>query len=134
MWLRLLFALFLLLPAAASAQEGPVAAISAVVRISGTRGNTPVRGSGFVVRLEGDKATIVTASHVIEGVEHLEATFAAALTESFPAGEGLGMATVNPDGLAAFPVRGKLPAGVTTLSFDVKRKPGLGEALFLLGF
>jgi hypothetical protein len=40
-----------------------------VVRISGTRGGTPVRGSGFVVGLDRDKATIVTASHVIEGAK-----------------------------------------------------------------
>ncbi|HYO15460.1 MAG TPA: SUMF1/EgtB/PvdO family nonheme iron enzyme [Thermoanaerobaculia bacterium] len=133
MLLRTALALLLLLPAAASAQDLD-AAVSAVVRISGTRGDTPVRGSGFVVGLDRDKATIVTAAHVVEGVQQLEVTFAADLTESFPAAGVLGMDAGSPNGLAAFQVRGALPAGVTTLSFEVESRPDLGEALFLLGF
>ena len=130
---RTALALLLLLPAAAAAQEVDTA-LFAVVRISGTRGGTPVRGSGFVVGLDRDQATIVTASHVIEGVWQLEVTFAAHLDESFPAGAVLGMDAGSPNGLAAFQVRGALPAGVTTLSFEVESPPRVGEALFLLGF
>ncbi len=126
-------ALLLLLPAAASAQELDTA-VSAVVRISGTRGGTPVRGTGFVVGLDRDKATIVTASHVIEGAPQLEVTFAVDPTENFPAGVVFGMDAGSPHGLAVFQVRGALPAGVTTLSFEVESRPRIGEALFLLGF
>ena len=126
-------ALLLLLEPAAFAQELDTA-LSAVVRISGTRGDTPVRGSGFVVGLDRDKATIVTASHVIEGVQQLEVTFAADLAERFPAGVMLGMETGSPHGLAVFQVRGQLPAGVTALSVDAEKRPRLGEALFLVGF
>ncbi|HEX5717707.1 MAG TPA: SUMF1/EgtB/PvdO family nonheme iron enzyme [Thermoanaerobaculia bacterium] len=108
--------------------------MSAVVRISGTRKGTPVRGSGFVVGLDRDKATVVTASHVIEGAQQLEVTFAVDPTESFPAGVVLGMDAANPHGLAVFQVRGSLPPGVTALSFEVENQPRIGESLFLLGF
>ncbi|HYO15457.1 MAG TPA: SUMF1/EgtB/PvdO family nonheme iron enzyme [Thermoanaerobaculia bacterium] len=133
MLLRTALALLLLLPAAASAQDLD-AALFAVVRISGTRGDTPVRGSGFVIDLDRDKATIVTASHVVEGVQQLEVTFAADPTEPFPADLVLGMDAGSPNGLAVFQVRGALPVGVATLSFEVGSRPGVGDALFLLGF
>ncbi|HSS77174.1 MAG TPA: SUMF1/EgtB/PvdO family nonheme iron enzyme [Thermoanaerobaculia bacterium] len=126
-------ALLLLLPAAASAQELD-AAVAALVRISGTRGGTPVRGSGFVVALASDRATIVTASHVIEGVEQLEVSFAVDTTTSRPAGTVLGMDSGNPRGLAAFQVRGTLPSGLTALNFDIESRLLRGEELYLMGF
>jgi hypothetical protein len=127
--------LFLLLPSAAASQDIAMA-MSAMVRISGTRGDASVRGSGFVVSLDHDKATIVTASHVIQGVQQIEVTFAADVTQSFPAGSGsvLGMDTDSPQGLAVFQVRGAIPKGVTALSFSGESRPHPGEALFLLGF
>ena len=133
MLLRAALTLLLLLPAAATAQELDQA-VSALVRISGTRGGTPVRGSGFVVGLERDKAVIVTASHVIEGVDQLTVSFAADTSESFPAGGVYGMDAGNPRGLAVFQVRGALPSGVTVLGFDSESRPAHGAALFLLGF
>lgn len=133
MLIRTVLALLLLLAPAASAQDLDTA-LSALVRISGTRNDTPVRGSGFVVVLDSDKATIVTASHVIEGTQQLEVTFAADPTESFPAGVVLGMEAGNPRGLAVFQVRGRLPAVVTTLSFDTEVQLQGIEELILLGF
>src|SRR5262245_45731452 len=129
---RTALALLLLLAPAASAQDLDTA-LSALVRISGTRNDTPVRGSGFVVRLDRDQATIVTASHVIECEQQIEVTFAADPAQSVPAGTVLGMNAGNPRGLAAFQVRGA-PPGVTALSFGIESRPRLGEALFLLGF
>jgi formylglycine-generating enzyme required for sulfatase activity len=126
---RTALALLLLAPAAASAQ-GLDTAVSAVVRISGTRGDTPVRGSGFVVGLDADKATIITASHVVEGVQQLEVRFAADPSDRFPVDALLDVDA----GLAVFQVRGVLPAEVTTLSFEVESDPRVGEASFLLGF
>jgi formylglycine-generating enzyme required for sulfatase activity len=130
---RTALALLLLLPSAASAQELDTA-VSAVVRISGMRDGTPVRGSGFVVGLDRDKATIVTASHVIEGLQQIEVTFAVNTTEHFSVDGVLGMDTGSPNGLAAFQVRGALPAGVTTLSFETESRPSYGAELFLVGF
>jgi formylglycine-generating enzyme required for sulfatase activity len=128
-------ALLLLLPAAAPAQEqGLDRALSALVRISGERDGTPVRGSGFVIALDRDKATVVTASHVIEGVQQIELAFAADLSESFPVQSVLGMDAGNPNGLAVVQVRGALPADAASLSFETERRPRIGEALFLLGF
>lgn len=54
--------------------------------------------------------------------------FAADRTESFPAGVVLGMEAGNPRGLAVFQVRGVLPAGVATLSFELTSRPRLGFA------
>ncbi|HEX5720702.1 MAG TPA: serine protease, partial [Thermoanaerobaculia bacterium] len=130
---RTAFVLPLLLAPIASAQELDTA-VSAVVRISGTRNGTPVRGSGFVVGLDRDKATIVTAAHVIEGAQQLEVTFAADTAESFPAGTVLGIEAGSPNGLAVFQVRGALPTGVTTLSFETENRPSYGDELFLTGF
>jgi sulfatase modifying factor 1 len=130
---RAALTLLLLLQAAASAQEIDKA-ISAMVRISGTRDGTPVRGTGFVVGLDRDKATIVTAAHVIEGVQQIEVTFAADSTDRFPADGFLRMESGNRTGLAVFQVRGALPAGVTSLSFEAESRPRPGEPLFLLGF
>ena len=130
---RTVIALLLLLSSVASAQELDKA-VSAVVRISGMREGTPVRGSGFVVGLDRDKATIVTAAHVIEGVQQIEVAFAAELVRSFPAGVVLGMDAGNPNGLAVLQVSGALPVRITTLSFEAEIQLQRGEDLFLLGF
>ncbi len=129
---RAALALLLLLSADAAAQDLD-RAVSALVRISGERGGTPVRGSGFVVGVDRDKATILTAAHVVEGVERLAVTFAADPSESLPAGSLLGMDAGSRHGLAVFQVRGISP-GVTALSFDTENRPAMGAALFLLGF
>ncbi len=127
--------LLLLLQAAAAAQAQDLdTAVSAVVRISGTRNGSRVQGSGFVVGLAPGKATIVTASHVIQGVEQIQVTFAVDRTESFPAGIVLGMEAGNSRGLAVFQVRGDLPAGVTALSFETESQLRRGEDVFVVGF
>ena len=130
---RIVLVLLLLLPSAAVAQELD-AAVSALVRISGTRDGAPVRGSGFVVGLGPDWATIVTASHVIEGIQQIQVTFSADATQSFPAGSTLGMDAGNPNGLAVFQIRGALPAGITVLSFEGEQQPHPGDILLVLGF
>jgi len=130
---RTALVLLLLLTPAAAAQDLDKAT-SAIVQISGKRNGATVRGSGFVVGLAPHKATIVTASHVIEGVEQLQVTFAADRTESFSAGAVLGMEMGNPRGLAVFQVRGDLPVGMTTLSFETESQLRRGEEVFLLGF
>ncbi len=129
---RAALTLLLLLPAVASAQEIDQAR-SALVRISGERGGTPVQGSGFVVAIERDKATVVTAAHVVEGVERLTVSFAAESSEIFPAAGPVRMDAGSRHGLAVFQVRG-VPQGVTALGFDTANRPALGTALFLWGY
>jgi formylglycine-generating enzyme required for sulfatase activity len=123
---------------AASAQEDLEPAVSAVVRIisPGREGKAEQRGSGFVVGLDRDRATIVTASHVIEGTptQQIEVTFAVDLGQTFHAGALLGQEAGNERGLAVFQVRGALPKGVTALSFDTAVQLQRGEDLFLVGF
>src|ERR1043165_9356053 len=97
--LRTVLALLLLFSAAASAQEELETAMSAMVRISGTKDGSTVRGSGFVVALVPDKATILTASHVVEGAEALEVIFAADPTVRLPVAAFLGLEAGNPRGL-----------------------------------
>jgi formylglycine-generating enzyme required for sulfatase activity len=133
MLLRAALALLLVFPASAAGQDIDQT-VPAVVKITGTRGDTPVQGSGFVVRLERDKAVIVTAAHVIEGVEQLAVRFAADLSESFPVGGVYGMDAGNPRGLAVFEVRGAFPAGVTALGFDTEVALRRGEDLYVEGF
>jgi formylglycine-generating enzyme required for sulfatase activity len=133
MWIRTVCALSLLLLPSSILGQDIDASISALVRISGVRDATPVRGSGFVVALNRDQATIVTASHVVEGVKQIAVTFAVDPTKSL-LGEVLEMEAGNPNGLATLVVHGALPEGVSTLSLDTKSRPPAGAALFLLGF
>ncbi len=133
MLIRIILVLSLLFPAAAFTQELDTA-VSALVRISGTRDGTPVWGTGFVIGFDRGKARIVTASRVIEGLEQIAVTFAVDPGKSSLAGTVLGLDAGNPNGLAALQVRGALPAGVTTLSFETESRPRAGEVLSLLGF
>ena len=114
--------------------QEPSVAITSLVRIIGLRYGEPVWGSGFVVDLRRDTATIVTASHVIQGTQQLKVIFAVDLGEAFPAGLVLGADADKVNGLAAFQVRGDLPPGVTPLRFEFESRLRDGEMMFLLGF
>ncbi len=124
-------ALLLLLTTTASVQEIDLA-MHSVVRISGLLDGASMHGSGFVVGLDGDEATIVTAAHVIEGLQQVEVTFAAAPARSFPYVD-VHMEGGSARGLAMFRVRG-VPAAVSALSFEADAELQRGEDLLLLGF
>jgi formylglycine-generating enzyme required for sulfatase activity len=124
--------LTLSLPPSAVAQE-LVSPQAGVVKITGLREGTPVQGSGFVVSLDRDKAVVMTASHVIEGVQSIEVTFGADPSEPFAA-QTLGAEFGNSRGLAVLQVRGALPAGITPLTFETEAHPEPGEDLIVLGF
>ncbi len=124
----------LLLPASATAQDaGP--SLASLVRISGTRNGTPMGGSGFVVAVGRDVATIVTASHVIEGAR-FQVAFAASITDRFAVDRAdiLEMESGDPNGLAIFQVRGRLPQAVAALAFDAGSRLQAAESLLLVGF
>jgi sulfatase modifying factor 1 len=126
-----LIPLLLLLASPAAAQDVEPA-LAAVVRISGTRHETPVRGSGFVVALDADTATIVTASHVVQGTR-FEVVFSTS-DESFSDVRVLDMEVDNPNGLAVLKLRGRIPDDVGVLEIDAATSPRAGESLFLVGF
>lgn len=110
----------------ASAQAG-------VVKIFGLREGTPVQGSGFVVFITREQAIIVTAWHVIAGLQPLEVSFAVEPSTRFAA-EPIGTEFGNPRGLAALEVRGALPTGINALTFEPEERPQPGEDLTVLGF
>ena len=121
----------LLLPMPAQA-ENATSSLAALVRITCSRGGEATSpGSGFVVRIENDSATIVTASHVVEGAQ-CEVEFANAANR-VPVERALGIEVGEDHGLAALRVRG-VPAGVETLELDSDSRVGLGDALLLAGF
>ena len=116
--------------------QGVGQALDSLVRITGTRdGGTPVRGSGFIVSRDDGVATVVTSSHVIEGVQ-FEVTFAVEPSRSFPVPpeDVITIETQNINGLAAFRVRGKFPAQAQPLELVAGDGPALGQSLFLVGY
>ena len=121
----------LLLPAPGSAQDA-TPALASLVRITCTRGGEPQPpGSGFVVTVEGDLATIVTASHVIEGAQcQVEFNSSA---DRLPVDRVLGIEAGDRHGLAALRVSG-IPATVEALELDTETQVALGEPLLLAGF
>jgi hypothetical protein len=124
-------------PSSAQSQsQGIEQALSGVVLIAGSRGEgTAVRGSGFVVALERGVAIVVTSSHVIEGTK-FEVTFGADPSRSFavPPADVIKIETQNINGLAAFRVRGAIPAQVRPLGLASGDGPGIGASLYLVGF
>ncbi len=121
----------LLLPATAPAQA-VTPSLASLVRITCNRSGEPrPPGSGFVVAIKGNRATIVTASHVVEGAScEVEFTFSA---DRMPVERILGLEAGDPHGLAALRVRG-IPKGVEVLELDAERPVELGEPLLLAGF
>ncbi len=123
--------LLLMLPSVTTAQSA-TQALAALARITCTRGGEPQpSGSGFVVGIEGDLATIVTASHVIEGTR-CEAEFTTSVSR-VPVERVVGIEAGERHGLAALWVRGA-PAGVEVLELDAETPVDLGEPLLLAGF
>jgi hypothetical protein len=100
---------------------------------------TPKPGSGFVVALRDDVATVVTASHVIMGAQKFEVAFADALDRRFPVDSTSDFAAMETDdihGLAAFWVRGALPSSIAALPLDVETTLSFEDEkdLFFVGF
>ena len=124
-------------PSAARLQSGSLEhALNAVVLIAGSRGDgTTVRGSGFVAVLETGMAIVVTSSHVIEGTK-FEVTFGADPSRSFavPPSDVIKIEMQNVNGLAAFRVRGAIPASVRALVLASGEGPSIGSSLYLVGF
>lgn len=96
------------------------------------------QGSGIVVSLEDGRATIVTASHVIEGAERFHVVFSVAPDRTFPVSFGDDVVGFEhgDDGLAIFRVGGRLPPGLATAVFDQKPAlhEGYGQPLTAWGF
>jgi formylglycine-generating enzyme required for sulfatase activity len=95
-------------------------------------GKTKV-GSGFIVRVDKDTVSIVTASHVVEGDSKPTVTFFLNPQQPFVA-QVVGIEGGDPQGLAALRVAGPIPDGVVALPLDLTTKVVGGEALTFIGF
>lgn len=105
-----------------------------VVRVTATTsaGNRK-EGSGFVVRLTGGNAHIVTAAHVVEGAVKVEVEFftqrALPLTAKIVELEG-----GDPQGLAALSLAGNVPDGVSVLRLNPATPVNAGDPVTIIGF
>jgi hypothetical protein len=117
--------------AALSAQDADSVA-PAVVRILGA----PRAGTGVVVAIQDGVATILTASHVIQGVAEFRVAFAAvpnAAPVTVQSDDLIGMQPDETNGLAAFRVRG-VPRGVQAAALADRADLKTGDPLEYWGY
>ena len=105
-----------------------------VVRVTATTSDgSRKEGSGFIVRLTGGSAHIVTASHVVEGAAQVEVEFftqrARPLTAKIVELEG-----GDPQGLAALSLTGNVPDGVSVLRLNPAAPVNAGDPVTIIGF
>ena len=105
-----------------------------VVRVTATTSDgSRKEGSGFIVRLTGGSAHIVTAAHVVEGAAQVEVEFftqrARPLTAKIVELEG-----GDPQGLAALSLTGNVPDGVSVLRLNPAAPANAGDPVTIIGF
>ena len=105
-----------------------------VVRVTATTSDgSRKEGSGFIVRLTGGSAHIVTAAHVVEGAVQVEVEFftqrARPLTAKIVELEG-----GDPQGLAALSLTGNVPDGVSVLRLNPAAPVNAGDPVTIIGF
>ena len=105
-----------------------------VVRVTATTSDgSRKEGSGFIVRLTGGSAHIVTAAHVVEGAAKVEVEFftqrARPLTAKIVELEG-----GDPQGLAALSLTGNVPDGASVLRLNPAALVNAGDPVTIIGF
>ena len=95
-------------------------------------GKTKV-GTGFIVRIDKDAVSIVTAAHVVEGDPKPTVTFFSNPQQQLVA-QVIGIQGGDQNGLAALRVAGPMPNGVVALPLDLTTKVAGGETLTFIGF
>lgn len=131
-FLLLLFLLAILFPGSLWAQD--IAQVKkGVVKITAQVEGKHRVGSGIIVKLEDDHASIVTASHVVEGDAQPQVVFFTKPTRSFP-GRVLGLDGGNPRGLAVLLVEGDLPSNLQVLPLNPDFEVTGGEPATVIGF
>lgn len=90
-------------------------------------------GTGFIVRVDKDAVSIVTAAHVVEGDPKPTMTFSSQPQQPFVA-QVVGIEGGDPQGLAALRVARPIPDGVVALPLDLTTKVVGGEAITFIGF
>lgn len=120
--------------AAASTAQDTEALKTGVVKVMATAADGSQKiGTGFVVRRDGDAASVVTVSHVVEGAPKIDVEFFTRRNEWTPA-RVVGMEGADPRGLAALRVDGRIPPGVIALRMAGSGTLSGGEGIFTIGF
>jgi S1-C subfamily serine protease len=111
-----------------------------VVKVVATGPSGNQVGTGIIVRIDGDRAYIATAAHVVKGstssVEFFSERnrrFDARLLGVEARVRGADIGDLGDD-LAALVVEGRLPAGIRELSFDQAAQASGGDPVKLIGF
>jgi hypothetical protein len=119
--------------APASAQSGSESTAAMIVSIAG-----PLeRGTGIVIDVQKEHATILTASHVVEGGSPFSVVFAGAPERGafeVSTKDVIGLKAGQKDGLAVFRVRGDIPPAVRCAVFRTGDPPDKGTPLVYWGF
>ncbi len=105
----------------------------AVVKISSQADGVNRVGTGFIAKLYGDSAYIVTASHVIEGDTRPMVAFYPDVTRTHPA-TIIGTEGDLPRGLALIRVDGPLPKNLGHLGIDSSFNLQASEQVTIIGF
>lgn len=107
---------------------------SGVVRItSKAEGQQPRVGTGFVVRVDGEAAYIVTAAHVVEGDSRPRVTFYSEPQQVYTA-QVIGIESDRGKGVAVIRASPPLPRGVVALSLSSGVTVSGGEEVSFIGF
>ncbi len=108
---------------------------AAVVKVTSVVDGKRKTGTGFIVRMEGDTAYILTASHVVEGDNHPKVAFFARQNVPVEA-DTARIEGGDPRGLALLLVRGKdkLPPGLVALPLAQGASLSGGEQVTAIGF
>jgi len=126
---HIILLVFTLLPSQAQTIEELKAG---VVKITATIKSQPQIGTGFIVKIESERAYIVTASHVVEGAS-LFVNFYSNPDVAYM-GNVIAMDGGNPKGLALLLVQGELPKGIAPLVLNSNTTIKGGEPISLIGF
>jgi Tol biopolymer transport system component len=105
----------------------------AVVKISSQADGVNRVGTGFIAKIDGDSAYIVTASHVIEGDTRPMVAFYPDVTRTLPA-TIIGTEGDLPRGLALIRVDGPLPKNLEHLGIDSSFNLQASEQVTIIGF
>lgn len=136
---RLIFTVFLILPqfvidvCTSHAGENIENLKAGVVKITSTFGGIKRLGTGIIIKLEGDSAYIITASHVVEGDPTPSITFHTRPNHSYSS-RIIGLEVDNPKGLAVVIVEDKISRKLKKLSINHKIPISGGEKGILIGF
>ena len=105
-----------------------------IVKIRAQQDGVSREGTGFIVRLQGDSAYIVTAAHVVEGDAHPGVAFFPRANQFYRA-DLLGIEGGDPRGVAALLVRdAALPPGLRAFTVSSSVNVRGGEPITVIGF